>query len=684
MSPTTTGRRRAAATAAVVVALLATAACGASPADPTPAHEQHRTPVVVEGTGAVTGPRTPTTGDVSAWLDGMVPTALQEKGIAGASVAVVHDGQIVAARGYGWADTGADGDDPVPVDPQDTLFRVGSVSKVLTATAVMQLVEDGRVDLDTDVEEYVDVDLGRRFDSPITLRHLLTHTAGFEERVRGLIGPPGTVADLRQSMITDPPEQLYEPGTVPAYSNYGNSLAGYVVESVTGLAFEEYVQENVLDRIGMTSSTFAQPLPAELEPRMARGYADSSSTATPFEVVGTPPAGALSASATDMADFMLTILGDQPSGEPLLAPETIELMGSPALDGDALGGLAAGKRMALGFFDESRNGHRVLGHGGDTDVFHAHLQLYPDDRTGIFVAMNSTGTTPLASLDLRESLVEQFGDRYFPSTAGDPAVLDRDTAREHAAAVAGRYTSSRALSSTFLSVAGLTGATTVSALDDGRVVVDPHPGTGHPATFAEVEPWSWEEVGGDRTLAARVGDDGAVEVLGTESAFALLPVTAAGQVAVPVLLGSVTALLLSLVGWVVLGGRRVAGLLRRRRGTATDASTPAPGESRPGRLVTVLTRVGVVLAVASSIGWVGIVLSVMQLQDPPVAALRTLQVLLALGLLAVVPAIVRLVQRLRRRAGLLAVGRSAGVVLALAGLAWFAVRYRLLGTDLSY
>ncbi|GAB4062662.1 hypothetical protein GCM10028777_03070 [Angustibacter speluncae] len=678
MHPTTTRLRGAAGALVTAGVLLGTVACAAAPTGATPAAEA--APAAVAAEPGAPGPAALTPTDVGAWLDGVLPTALEEHGIAGAAVSVVHDGEVVAARGYGWADTGADGGEPVPVDPQDTLFRVGSVSKLATATAVLQLVEQGRVDLDTDVEEYVDVDLRRRFDAPITLRHLLTHTAGFEERVRGLIGPPGTPVDLRAAMADDPPEQLYAPGTVPAYSNYGNALAGYVVEQVSGQPFEEYVQEHVLDRAGMTSSTFAQPLPDRLEPRMARGYADSSSAAAPFEVVGTAPAGALTASTTDMAAFALALLGEPVTGTPLLEPATLALMQEPALDGDDLGALAAGQRMTLGFFDESRNGHRVLGHGGDTNWFHSHLQVYPDDRTGIVVSLNSSGTGPTSSLDVRDTLVRQFADRYFPEDGADgPTGVDEATAREHAAAVTGRYASSRALSSTFLSVVGLAGTTTLTALEDGRLHVDPHPGTGKPAVLTEVEPWVWREVGGGRTLAARLSASGEVEAVGAESAFALLPLTTTQRLGVPVLVGAVAVMVLTVLGWLVVGPVRLVRRLRGRDGTSSKARG-----SRADRAVTGLTAAGTVAAVVAVAGWAAAVTTVMGLQEVPAGVLRGLQGLLVVGLLALAPAAVRLVQRARRRAGALAVTRSAGLVLALAALTWFAVEFRLLAPDLSY
>lgn len=606
--------------------------------------------------------------DVDAWLDGFLPAALGRTGIPGAAVAVVHDGEVVTARGYGWADTGTESGTPVPVDPDDTLFRPGSVSKLVTATAVLQLVEAGDVDLDTDVAEYVDVDVPRSFDEPVTLRHLLTHTAGFEERVGGLIGAEGTAVDLRDALATEPPEQVYRPGTVPAYSNYGNALAGYVVERVSGQPFEDYVAEHVLEPAGMTSSTFAQPVPAALQDRLALGYGTSDGPAAGFEVVGTPPAGALSAPATDMARFMLAQLGEPTTGEPLLDDDTLALLHSPALGPDALGTLADGPRMTLGFFQEDRNGHTIVGHGGDTNSFHAHLQLYPDDRTGVYVSVNGSGRGALDSLELREQLMHGFTDRYFPGPVPSSRV-DVDTTRSHAAQAAGTYTDSRSMHSTFLAVTGLLGPTRVTAQDDGRILVTPGPLSDRPVLYEEVEPWVWQEVGGQRTIAARVAD-GQVEAIGYDSAFTLLRAGAATDVAVPVLVASLIVLAIGLLAWPVGAVvRRV-----RHRGPA----------ERAGRVWRVLTRVASASAVVAVLGWAVVVTTVMGLQEVPAGQLRVLQGLQVLGVLGLVPAVVRVVGDVRRRAGWWRVAGSVLVLLALAGVAWFALTYRLIAPSVSY
>ncbi|MFF3868268.1 serine hydrolase domain-containing protein [Micromonospora sp. NPDC001898] len=648
------------------VAATAVAGCGAGTAPTNPAPP-------VGAPGASTDPAALNGRDVNAWLDGLLPAALQRTGIAGATVAVVRDGEIITARGYGHADTGTDeGAVPVPVDPDRHLFRVGSVSKLVTATAVMQLVEKGQLDLDADIRGYLDFTPPRSHDRPVTLRHLLTHTAGFEERIGGLIDLAGTGADLRKALTTDPPEQIYEPGTVPAYSNYGNALAGYIVERVSGTRFEEYVERNVLGRAGMTSSTFAQPLPPHLRDRLSNGYDDASAPAVPFETVGVPPAGALSAPATDMARFMLAHLGAPAGGAALLSAPTLELMHRPALDAASLGTLAGGPRMTLGFFEENRNGHRILGHGGDTSYFHSHLQIYPDDRAGIFISLNSNGRGAIDSHELRQAVLSGFADRYFPPARPLPVrAVDAATTAEHAAMAAGTYESSRAMRSTFLTAVGLVGRTTVSVQDGGRLLFEPGPLSESPALYEEITPHVWREVGGQRVLSMRAVD-GRVQAIGFESAFALLPVEPArsSALAVPVIAASAGVLVLAVLSWPV------GAVARRRLGRAPR--DPA------GRTARVLSRLAVAGAVLALVGWGWSIVSIMGLQDVPSAALRAVQALQLIGLLGVLPAAVRLADDIRRRTGWRRRAASGMILLALAGTGWFAVEFMLLAPDISY
>src|SRR5688572_10334320 len=183
-----------------------------------------------------------TAADVEAWLDGFVPYALQTADIAGAVVVVVKDGQVLAQKGFGYSDVAA----RKPVDPNLTLFRPGSISKLFTWTAVMQLVEQGKLDLDTNVNTYLDFKIPERDGGPVTLRHIMTHTAGFEEQVKELMGVEGEInPTLGEHLREWVPNRIFAVGTTPAYSNYATALAGYIVERAAGVPFDDYLDEHI-------------------------------------------------------------------------------------------------------------------------------------------------------------------------------------------------------------------------------------------------------------------------------------------------------------------------------------------------------------------------------------------------------------------------------------------------------
>ncbi|MBO0611293.1 serine hydrolase domain-containing protein [Myceligenerans salitolerans] len=707
MYPTTIERRRAsggrpslavrlAGGLGIAALLAATAACAGGGPGPSDDGFGASVPGASGTTESVPVPEDLSAENVDRWLDDRLPPALEANGIAGAAVAVVHDGEIVTARGFGHADTGADGGTPVEAGA-DTLFRTGSVSKIFTATAVMQLVERGELDLDVDVSEYLDFEIERNFDADLTLRHLLSHTPGFEERIAGLIGSGDEPADLRQSLVTDPPEQVYAPGTTPAYSNYGNALAGYIVERVSGEPFEDYLDLHVFEPLGMDSSTFRQPLPEHLRDRVSQGYADASGPAQPFEIVGSPPAGALSSSANDMARFMLAQLGAVAEEDLLLRDETRELMYSPALTEAQLGSFAGAQRMTLGLFQEDRNGHRIVGHGGDTQYFHSHLQLYPDDGAGIFVSVNSSGLDALKTHELRTDLLEDFADRYFPApgAAGDtaggdtagtdtagtgaaPESFDAATMRENAERLAGTYAAARGFHSTFLSVLDPVMGYELSARDDGRLAMNPDPGTQRPSVYEQIGDDVWREVDGERRIAVRT-EGGRVTGITHDAAFTILPVDGERQVALPILAGATAVLLLALLAWPAGAIRR---RLRGRRAVARDGHGEDSGYDE--RRWRVLTRVGVASALLAVAGWVAVVLAVMGLVEVPAVVIRGVQALQVIGALGMVPAIVLLVGRIRRRARWHRIAGAAVTLLALSAVTNFAIMFRFLSPDISY
>ena len=508
-----------------------------------------------------------TAADVEAFLDGLVPLQIKQSDIAGATISVVKDGKLLFAKGYGYSDV----KNNKTVSPQDTLFRPGSISKLFTWTAIMQLYEQGKLDLDRDINEYLDYKIPEAFGKPITLKNVMTHTPGFEEQVKDLITQNTGSPNLGQYLKTHIPTRIYPPGTVPAYSNYATSVAGYIVERVSGRPFDQYVAENIFKPLNMTHSAFTQPLPSNLAPFMSNGYRLGSGDAQPFEIVNPFPAGSLSSSGTDMAQFMIAHLQDGQLGSArILKPETARLMHSRlfALDDNM-------NAMCYGFYEESRNGHRIIGHGGDTVFFHSDLHLVLDQKVGFFVSYNSAGRGDSPG---RTNLWQAFLDRYYPYTA-NPATSA--TAKDDAAAASGTYILSRRSETSFLKTATLLGQFTVSAVDDGDIEVPALTGAnGKPKRWQAIGPMTFLERGGQDKLVFKPDQNGVMQMVLPYPFFVGQRVGTLqnGKLLVTVLVISLVLMLLTLILWPV------GWFVRRHYGHKLDLS---PRE----RLLRILVRV---------------------------------------------------------------------------------------------
>lgn len=606
--------------------------------------------------------------DVSAWLDGFMPYALHRGQIPGAVVVVVQGGQPLVSKGYGYADLKT----LRPVDPATTLFRPGSVSKLFTWTAVMQQVEAGKLDLDRDVNDYLDFKIPVRDGKPITLRHIMTHTAGFEESIRYLISNnPEAVMPLQEYVRTALPEQVFAPGTTPAYSNYATALAGYIVERVSGMSFDDYVEQRIFRPLGMNHSTFRQPLPQRFQPFMSSGYGAVNEPAKPFEIVIPGPAGSLSSSGADMGKFMIAHLAD---GGPLLRPETTRMMHDFRAPG--LGPL---NRMALGFYEQWANGHRAIGHGGDTGLFHSYLWLFPDRDVGLYISMNSGGKEG-ASQAIRSALFTQFTDRYLPRTER-LTPIDAETTAQHAQMLAGHWVMSRGAFTNFMSLFGLLGPVQVGVGPDGKIQIPSLDGlTAGARDWIEVEPFVWVDRATGERLAAEVKDGKIVRFsIDTISPFTVLERAPAGinpAWLIPALLAALAIVLLAALAWPT------RALVRRSYKADFALTHRSLNAYRLSRLfawlvlVAVAGWMGLIAAFSSDIGSVGGPL------DWLINLLRILTPIASLGLLATAAWHLALTFRDRRRWTM----KLGAALLVFAGLVltWVTFRFHLYGFGMVY
>ncbi|MDO4259721.1 MAG: serine hydrolase domain-containing protein [Actinomycetaceae bacterium] len=616
--------------------------------------------------------------DVKTWLDGYMPAALNSRKIAGAIVAVVHNDDIISTRGYGYSDLGGPNQQPTPVDVEGTLFRVGSVSKIPAAIAVMQLVEAGILDLDVDIEAYVQVPIPRAFNEPITLRHLLTHTAGFEEAAKGMWPKEGPF-DLERYIMTDPPHQVFAPGTTPAYSNYGISLASYIVERTSGMRFEDYVRINIFEPLGMESTTYEGPLPAHLAPRMSKGYVDVAKEAGTFELPP-PAAGSMTTSAPDFARFMVAQLQRRSD---ILSESGWEYMWTPDAH-NAPGAPHNAPAVGLTYMCTQRHGHRAVGHGGDTTQFHAKYEIFPETGIGLFIAVNSSWTSELD--DIRNELFRAFADRYLPEIGSEDTV-PADISATHAQEIAGTYEMSRAAFTNFLSfMYAAVAQTKVTPRSDGTVEFALMGGR-LKGIYREVRPYVWREVGGDEEISATISDGQIrLNIMGIMTFFRQRPSQAA---LVPVAVASSFALGSAVLAWPAVRALRVAlcsneggaGLLRRNsRGPLAKAPVSAAGRA---------ARIGGAVAAVAPVAWLGVISRITPPHQPtPDIVIRALQGTQALACAAVIPAaadFARVAREVKRgKVSPSDLAQAALLPLGLAGMTWWGLASKTLEVDISY
>ena len=482
-----------------VVAVSVANAQGPAPSPLIPAASPH-VPAVVPGASPASGTEL-TKADFETFLDALIPSQLQNRNVAGAVVSVVKDGQVLFQKGYGYADVEA----KKPVLPDQTLFRPGSISKLFTATAVMQLVEQGKLDLDRDVNDYLDFTIPKTFPEPVTLRQLLTHTAGFEETLKNLfVAHESDVKPLRTYLVHQMPARIFPPGKVPSYSNYGFTLAGYIVERVSGEKFERYITNHILEPLRMTNSTFDQPLPPQFAAQMSKAYLNASKKPGDFEFVQAGPAGALSTTAADMTRFMLAFLQDgSVDGVAILKPETVRQMETRQF---ALHPMICG--LGITFMEYWLDPVRAIGHGGDTVYFHSDMVLVPDAHVGYFISYNSLGKNVGGG---RGEILRAFMNRYFPNPTEHRVDVDLGTQKSDGRKVTGIYDGTRRADTTFLKIVALLDQFRVSGDKDGILTVEGNKTqSGELKKWKEIAPLVYREIDGQERIAFRSDASGIV------------------------------------------------------------------------------------------------------------------------------------------------------------------------------
>ncbi len=352
--------------------------------------------------------------ELISFIDGILTANMEQHNMAGAAISVVQDDVLKILKGYGYADIAQQ----QPVNPSRHMFRIGSITKTFTFTLLMQLVGEGQVSLDADVNDYLSAfKIPPAFGKPVLVRDLLSHRPGFEEAYRNLfVDSPEKFHTLEKWLANNIPARVFPPGETTSYSNYGAALAGYIVQEVSGTLYEDQLEQKILNPLGMSSTTAKQLLPAggpqampEAQAANVAGvYATGTGYLEPadFELIVGAPAGSISSTAADMARYMSAHLGYGTLGDvEILRAETARTMqerpypGRPSAD------------YAHGFRTENLLGYSTFEHGGATGTSFSSMIMIPELGIGVFITTNGAGLATAPQIMARQIVKKIIGGR---------------------------------------------------------------------------------------------------------------------------------------------------------------------------------------------------------------------------------------------------------------------------------
>ncbi len=445
--------------------------------------------------------------DLESFLDDFFAREMARLNIPGAVFSMVENGELVFSKGYGYADLAGQ----IPADPEISLFRTASISKLFTATAAMQLYERGRLDLMEDVNVYLDeFQLEEKFDTPVTMFHLLTHTGGFDDRSVNLASKrEDQVPSLEDYLAANMPPRVRPPGEVISYSNHGSGLAGLVIEKISGLSFVDYANQNILEPLGMDRSSFL--LPPELAPDLATGYFLSGGINQPrsFDYLfNMAPAASLNATANDMARFMIAHLqkGRFENFRMLQEETAQEMQAQQFAHHEQLDG------VCFGFFEDYLNNRRFIHHSGLWGGFASRLFLYPEGNMGFFVSLNSNAGT-----EVHRNLAAEFVNTFLPVEEEEPeeevtpAMALAEPFESQVSACTGNYRPVRYSRHSLDKIAVLTAECRITDLGQGGIAMGFSTQSGQdPLHWGEAEPFFFRQTERADSLAFRQDEQGRV------------------------------------------------------------------------------------------------------------------------------------------------------------------------------
>ena len=319
------------------------------------------------------------TQELGRFVDSVMHAEMTKARIPGAAFVFVRDGRIVYMKGYGQADARR----RTSVDPERTIWRIGSITKAITATAVMQLVDQGKLALgDTVSRRLRSLKLRESFPPPITVRHLLTHSAGFDEVRPGTQGPSQASVLPLASFLEPMLRQISPPGRFPVYTTYAPTVAGLLIEDVSRTSYASFLEKNLFEPLRMQRTNVGAP-PIRFLTDVAVGYELVGDTLQPqaWEWYHTEPASSVNSTTADMARYMMALLG----GGELDGRRVLSTKSAVAMQRSALRAHPQVPAVTLGFWEDNVGSLRVVEHGGNMAGFSAQLTLIPSENAGFFI-----------------------------------------------------------------------------------------------------------------------------------------------------------------------------------------------------------------------------------------------------------------------------------------------------------
>ncbi len=435
-------------------------------------------------------------GGLESKLDSLITKTMESEHIPGASFIIVKDGKTLLKKGYGYTTLGKNSK---PVNPDSTIFRVGSITKTFTATALLQLKDRNLISLSKDVNQYLkSVKVPSIYDEPVTASHLLTHSAGFDE-LRGRVIYEKDQQIPLENFLDGKLIRLRKSGTVSAYSTFGIALAGLLVQDISGLTLEEYLEKNIWKPLGMSMTSIELPKGQENSLSIGYEYKNGINVPQPWEWYHTYPASSINSTTADMGKYLQMHLNHGVFNDNrILKTETALSMQTQQLsvNKEVFG-------FAYGFYEKNQFGLKAFNHGGDMLGYSSFITLVPEINLGIFVVHHHENT------NLRNKVISQVLKHF-----GTENIINPNPERIHNDV--SEFTGNYKWMSTCYTCSNSEQQTTykLTANDDNTL-------SGFGRKFYQVEPFLFKSYDGKRIMGFTKNENGKIKYmsLGNVNAF---------------------------------------------------------------------------------------------------------------------------------------------------------------------